>query len=125
MRKSLHKRIFGRQAGWGERPRAFGRRRTGWLTTRASAPGGAICASARRRSALPEAPRRDRRTLGHRRELRPDDIGIDRRLADPCAVAAVAAGHHVLATDALGVAADALGDELGMLDEVRLRFDDA
>ena len=35
---------------------------------------------------------RDARAFGHRRELGPDHVGIDRGLADPGAIAAVAAG---------------------------------
>src|SRR6187551_1563638 len=73
---------------------------------------------------LPELARRDSRTFGQRGHLRPDDVGIDGGLAYPRAVAAIAAGHHVLAADEICVAADALRDQLRMLDEVRLRFDD-
>ena len=65
------------------------------------------------------------RAFGHRRHLGPDHIGIDRGLADPGTIAAIAAGDDILAADQLGVAADALRDQFGMLDEVRLRFDHA
>ena len=41
------------------------------------------------------------------------------------AEAAVDAGHHPLAADEPGVALDALGDELGVLDVVGLRLDHA
>ena len=70
----------------------------------------------------PELLAGDPRALGHRRELGPHHVGIDRGLADPGAVAAIAAGDHVLAADEFGVAADALRDQLRMLDEVRLRI---
>src|SRR2546421_3151814 len=69
---------------------------------------------------LPELSRRDARAFGERRELRPYHVGIDRRLPDPGAVAAIAARHHVLSSHQLRIAADALRDQLGMLDEVRL-----
>ena len=65
------------------------------------------------------------RALGHRGHLRPYDVGIDRGLTYPRAEAAVASGDHVFPADKVGVTADALRDELGMLDEVRFRFDDA
>src|SRR5581483_11357850 len=67
----------------------------------------------------PELPGGAPRALGKRRELGPDDVGIDRRLADPGAVAAVASRDHILAPHELGVASDALRDQLGVLDEVR------
>src|SRR5690606_7641897 len=76
-------------------------------------------------ASLPELFRGEPGALGHRRELGPDDIRIDGGLADPGPVAAVAARDDVLAPDQLCVAADALGDQLGMLDEVRLRFEHA
>src|SRR5437016_3743347 len=75
-------------------------------------------------SMLPEFLRCDASAFGHRRHLGPYDIRIDRRLPDPGAEAAVASGHHVFPSDEPRVAADALRDELGMLDEVGLRFDD-
>src|SRR5712692_9132820 len=71
----------------------------------------------------PKLPGRDARAFRQRGELRPNHVGIDRGLADPGAVAAITAGDDVLAPDQLGVAGDALGDELRMLDEVRLRLD--
>jgi hypothetical protein len=49
----------------------------------------------------PELLRRDPRTLRHRSHFCPHDVGIDGRLPDPGAEAAVAAGHHVLAADEL------------------------
>ena len=45
--------------------------------------------------------------------------------ARECREAAIAAGDHALAADDLGVADDALGDQLGMLDEVRRRIEHA
>src|SRR6478609_7210544 len=75
-------------------------------------------------SLLPELARRDSRTFGQRGHFRPDDVGIDGGLAHPRAVAAIAAGHHVLAADEVSVAADPLRDQLRMLDEVRFRLDD-
>src|SRR5262245_45902525 len=76
-------------------------------------------------SALPELARGDARTLGHRGHLRPHNVGIDGGLSHPRAEAAVASGDHVFPAHQLRVTADALCDELGMLDEVRLRFDHA
>src|SRR5712692_9864651 len=73
----------------------------------------------------PELPRRNPRALRHRRQLRPHHVRIDRRLADPGAVAAVAAGDDVLAADEFRVAADPLRDELRMLDEIGLRLEHA
>src|SRR5579885_2132609 len=63
--------------------------------------------------------------FGHGAELCPDHHRIDRGLADPGAVAAIGPGHHVLAADQVGIARDALRHELGMLDEVRFRFEHA
>src|SRR5947209_20440483 len=74
---------------------------------------------------VPELLGGDPGALGHRRHLGPDHVGIDRGLADPGAVATVAAGDDVLAANELGVAADALRDQLRMLDEIRFRFDHA
>src|SRR6188472_799291 len=87
-----------------------------WEVSVRGSSGTAICRS------VPELPGGDARAFCHRRHLRPDDIGIDRGLADPGAVTTVAAGDHVLAADQLGVAADALRNQLRMLDEVRFRF---
>src|SRR5262245_52049086 len=63
--------------------------------------------------------------LGEGGKLRPHHVGIDGRLADPGAVAAVGAGDDVLAPDQPSVASDALGYQVGMLDEVRFGFDHA
>src|SRR5262245_41274845 len=56
----------------------------------------------------PELLARQPCPFGERRKLRPDHVGIDRRLADPGAVAAVRAGDDVLAPDQAGIASDAL-----------------
>ena len=53
------------------------------------------------------------------------DVGIDRRLTDPGAEPAVGPRNDVLASDQLRVARDALSHQLGMLDEVGGRVDDA
>src|SRR5258705_4389927 len=76
-------------------------------------------------SVLPELAGGDARTLGHRGHLRPHDVRIDRGLPHPRTEAAVAPGDHILPSDKVRVPADALRDELGMLDEVRFGFDDA
>src|SRR5262245_22021049 len=69
----------------------------------------------------PELPGRDAGAFRHGGDLRPHHVGIDCRLPNPGAIAAVRARDHVLAADQARVAADALGDQLGMLDEVRFR----
>src|SRR5215831_188981 len=84
-----------------------------------------MSARTRKLRAAPEFARCDARAFGHRRHLRPDDVGIDGRLAYPGAESTITAAHHVLASDELRVAADPLRDELRMLDEVGLRLDDA
>src|SRR5580693_393262 len=71
----------------------------------------------------PELLGSEARSLGEAGKLGPDDLRIDGRLADPGAVTAIAAGDDVLASDQRGVVADALRDQLGVLDEVGLRFD--
>src|SRR5439155_5272302 len=76
-------------------------------------------------TSAPELARGDTRAFGHRRHLRPHDVGIDGRLPDPGAEAAIASGHDVLATDELRVTSDPLRDELGVLDEVGFRLDHA
>src|SRR5690348_1382541 len=70
---------------------------------------------------VPELPGGDPRAFRHRRHLRPHHLGIDRGLADPGAIATVAAGNDILATDQPGIATDPLCDQLRMLDEVRFR----
>src|SRR5207249_6304743 len=67
---------------------------------------------------LPELPRRPARALGHAGELRPGNVRVDGRLADPGAEAAIRPGDDVLAADQPRVAADALGHQVRVLDEV-------
>src|ERR1051325_7763449 len=62
---------------------------------------------------------------GQRRELGTHDVGIDAAGADVDAEAAVDGGHQVVAADQMRIATDALRDELGMLDVVRLALDHA
>ena len=75
-------------------------------------------------SAAPELFRGQPRAFGHRRQFGPHNVGIDGSLADPGAKAAIAAGDDVVPADEVGVAGDALRDQLRMLDEVRFRLDD-
>ena len=74
---------------------------------------------------MPEFARGEAGAFRHGREFRPNDGGIDRGLTNPGAVAAIAAGDDVLASDEPGVTRDPLRDQLGMLDEVRFRFEHA
>src|SRR5206468_12808269 len=74
---------------------------------------------------LPEFPSRPARALGHAGELRPRDVRIDGGLADPGAEPAIRAGDDVLAPDQSRVAADTLGHEVRVLDEVGRRVEDA
>ena len=74
---------------------------------------------------LPELPRRAPRPLGHAGELRPHDVGDDRRLPHPGAEATVGPADDVLASDQLRVAADALGNQVRVLDEIRRRVQHA
>src|ERR1700722_12105372 len=76
-------------------------------------------------SSLPELPRGEPRPFRHRRQFGPDDIGIDRGLADPRAEAAIAAGNDVVAADQIGGAGGGLRDEVRTLAQIRLRLDDA
>src|SRR5207247_3193659 len=69
----------------------------------------------------PESPARQTRALGERLEFRPGDLGA----SHPGAQAAVGSAHDVLAAEELRVPQQALGDELGMLDEVAAMPDDA
>src|SRR6187549_2318462 len=55
---------------------------------------------------VPELLGSNPRAFGHGRHLGPDHIGIDRGLADPGTVAAIAASDDVFTADELGVAAD-------------------
>src|SRR4030095_7075228 len=74
---------------------------------------------------LPKLAARNARTFGQRAQLGPDDVGIDRRLAHPGAVSAIAAGDHVFAANELGVASNPLRHQIRMLDEIGFRFDHA
>src|SRR5687767_15212450 len=74
---------------------------------------------------LPELVRGEPRALCQTGQLRPDDVGVHGRLADPGAEPAIGPGDDVLATDQPRVAADPLGDQLRVLDEVRRRIEDA
>src|SRR5262249_25044188 len=94
-------------------------------TIPASCVGRPSSASKRTPTDLEEFPGGDARALGHRGHLRPHHLRRDRRLPDRRAESAVAAGDHVLAPDQLRVTGNALRDEIRMLDEVRLRLDDA
>src|SRR3989442_4737491 len=73
------------------------------------------------RSALPELSRRQSRAFHERLELRPRDL----RMADTRSETAVRPRDHVLAPDEPRVLHEALGDELGVLDEVAGVADDA
>src|SRR5262245_25583369 len=72
--------------------------------------------SARRSS--PEPTGRDLRTLAKGPELQPRDPGIDSRIADESAEAAIGAGDHVLLADDLRILLEALRHEPRMLDDV-------
>ena len=63
---------------------------------------------------LPELTAGNARAFGHGRELGPDHVRVDRSLANPGAVAAVAAGNHIFTTHQIGVAGDALGNQFWM-----------
>src|SRR6185312_11900037 len=71
--------------------------------------------------AAPENFGRPPRALGHGLEFSPTDRGM----ANPGADTAIGPGQHVLPPDQLGIAHQPLGDEIGMLDEVRVMADDA
>src|SRR4051812_8928252 len=73
----------------------------------------------------PEFARGEARALSEARKLCPDHTGIDGGLADPGAVATVASSNDVVAAHEPRIAADALGDQLWVLDKVGLRFDHA
>src|SRR5690606_38211066 len=65
---------------------------------------------------LPVAPGGDLRPLGERRKLGPDDLGIEVAAAGVDREAAIDPGHDALPAEQVGVAADALGDQFGVLD---------
>src|SRR5207253_3242724 len=66
--------------------------------------------------AAPKPLRRNRRPLDHRTQLFERDVRVELAVTGKGAKAAIAAGDHPLAPDDVGELADALGDELGMLD---------
>ena len=57
--------------------------------------------------------------VGEGLELDPDDAGVDFAGRSETGEAAIGAGDDVLAPDCAGEAADPLGDQLGVLDDVR------
>src|SRR5215467_5119201 len=73
----------------------------------------------------PEFARRESGAFGETGEFRPHDARIDRRLPDPGAVAAITAGNDVLTANESRITADALRDQLGVLDEISLRLNHA
>src|SRR5882672_951930 len=95
---------------WGEKPSSSGLAAEGMLNVIAV-------------SLFPELLAGDGGALGHGLELGVDHVGVDGRLPDPGAEAAIGTGDHVLAPDELGIARDALRDQLGMLDEVGFGLD--
>ena len=68
----------------------------------------------------PEGLRGEAGAFGEGAELGPGEVGVD-----AAAEAAIGTGNDVLAADDLGVAQDAVGDELRVLDEVGRMADDA
>src|SRR5215470_17946905 len=76
-------------------------------------------------ASLPELPGGEAGAFGHAGELGPYHRGIHRGLTYPRAESAVGPGDHVLAADQPRVTADALGHQLGVLDEVGGRIEHA
>src|SRR5512132_3691480 len=74
---------------------------------------------------FPELSRCERSAVRHRPELGEYNVGIDRRLSDPGAIAAIAACNHVFRSDTFGVTPNALRDQLRVFDEIRFRFDNS
>ena len=72
-----------------------------------------------------ELLRRDSRALGERLELRPLDRRVHALEEGALREAAVGAAHHALAADELREPDEPVGDELRMLDDVRVVRDDA
>src|SRR5882762_8176296 len=74
----------------------------------------------------PELSSGDLRSLRDRLKLRPDHRGVnfgsERRLGRE---ATVAPADHVLASDELGIAADSLSDQFGVLDDIAAVSDDS
>src|SRR5262245_47808169 len=88
-------------------------------------PGPVKVGSARSGQLAPELARGAPRALGHAAELRPRDVRIDGGLTDPGPESTIRSGDDVLAPDQARVASDALGDQVGVLDEVGRRVEDA
>ena len=74
---------------------------------------------------LPKAGRGHGRALGQGFEFHPDDIAIHLQAPGEGAEAAIDTGDDVFAADDLGILDDAVGDKLGMFDEIGCRIDDA
>src|SRR5580692_12565400 len=70
-------------------------------------------------ASTPQLLRRQFGAVGERLELDPDDAGVDLAGRGEAGEAAIGAGGDVLAPDRLREAADPLGDQFGMLDDVR------
>jgi hypothetical protein len=70
---------------------------------------------------LPESIRGDLRSLDHGCELRPGNVWVNRECAGEGGEAAVGPGDDVLPPNHGCIALDALGNQFGMLDEVRGR----
>jgi hypothetical protein len=64
--------------------------------------------------APPEVFRSELRSFDKSAQLSPGKLGVN-----AAAKAAIRAGNYILATDNRGIAKDAIGDQLRMLDEVR------
>src|SRR6266436_7331702 len=74
----------------------------------------------------PEPPRRDLCTFGYRPELGPHDGRMNfRRKCRLGGKSTVATADHVFAPDQFGIIRDALGDQLGMFDDVTAVGDDS
>src|SRR6516162_9488395 len=73
----------------------------------------------------PKFVRREPRAFRQTGKLCPYDARIDRGLAHPGAVPAIAAGDDVLAADKPRIMANALRDQHGVLDKIGLRLDHA
>ena len=56
------------------------------------------------------------------REFRPDNVRIDGGLSDPSSVSAIAAGNYVLPSNQFRVIADAIGNQLRVLDKIRFGY---
>src|SRR5262249_49111949 len=98
-------------------PSRYGRKRLRCSTKRTGTP---RAFRSSWRHSRPEPAARDGRALRERRELRPDDFGIDAARSDVDAETAIDAGHDVVAADKCRIPLDALRDELRVLDVVGL-----